>query len=193
MRKRRRSWKKDVRILFVVALIWLIFQVVAPSHLKLTSSKLALSSEEQFIEKLAPQAQKLQTKYEVRPSLMMAQAILESDWGESALAREANNYFGIKGNTEDPIYSTQEYHEAWHEETAHFKSYADLFESMEDYAKLLYHGTTWDEQKYQRVLTAKNYQEAAQAIQAAGYATDPHYADKLIDIIETYELTQYDH
>ncbi len=45
---------------------------------------------------------------------------------------------------------------------------------------------------YEKVITATNYQEAAQALQDAGYATDPGYAQKIIQVIETYQLNQYD-
>ena len=53
-------------------------------------------------------------------------------------------------------------------------------------------GTAYNEQNYQAVIDATNYQEAARALQKAGYATDPDYAAKLINVIKTYQLDRYD-
>ena len=58
--------------------------------------------------------------------------------------------------------------------------------------KLLAQGTTWNPQQYQHVVAATNYKTAAAALQQDGYATDPTYAQKLINVIETYKLNQYD-
>ena len=57
---------------------------------------------------------------------------------------------------------------------------------------LFVNGVNWDPKKYEKVLLANNYKEAAKALQEAGYATDPQYADKIITMIEEYNLMQYD-
>jgi flagellum-specific peptidoglycan hydrolase FlgJ len=63
---------------------------------------------------------------------------------------------------------------------------------MNDHTQLFVQGVDWNPALYERVLTAANYQEAAQALQDAGYATDPTYAQKIIHVIETYQLDKYD-
>ena len=66
-------------------------------------------------------------------------------------------------------------------------------ESLDDHTMLFVNGTNWDPKLYAGVLTATDYRQAAQALQSAGYATDPDYASKIISVIETYNLEQYDH
>ena len=53
-------------------------------------------------------------------------------------------------------------------------------------------GTDMNRQNYDRVVKAANYEEAAKALQQSGYATDPDYAKKLISVIQTYKLYNYD-
>ena len=63
---------------------------------------------------------------------------------------------------------------------------------MEDHALLLVNGTIYDPEIYHGVLYASNYKEAAAALQDAGYATDPNYAAKLVNLIEEYGLYEFD-
>lgn len=152
-------------------------------------------SREQFIARIAPEAQTLQTQYGVLASISIAQAALESNWGQSQLAAKYNNFFGVKavGNTPSVTLETQEYVDGqWVTIHAAFRHYATWQESMVDHAQLLAHGTTDNPQRYQAVITAQNYQNAAHALVSGGYATDPSYATKIIEMIETYELNQYD-
>nr|WP_240049693.1 glycoside hydrolase family 73 protein [Loigolactobacillus coryniformis] len=148
-----------------------------------------------FITKLAPVAQRLQLTYHVLPSVTIAQAILESNWGTSQLATRYHNLFGVKGT--DPntsqILTTKEYQNGkWIEIHARFQVYSSDTAALEAHAKLLAQGTTWNPQQYQHVVAATNYKTAATALQQDGYATDPTYAQKLINVIETYKLNQYD-
>lgn len=62
---------------------------------------------------------------------------------------------------------------------------------MDDHTQLFVQGVDWNPALYEKVITATNYQEAAQALQDAGYATDP-VMRKIIQVIETYQLNQYD-
>lgn len=147
----------------------------------------------EFIIYLAPAAQKNQQAYHVLSSISLAQAILESDWGRSDLAKESNNLYGIKGGNEDPNYLTQEFNgERFITVDEPFRTYSTFEESMEDHALLLINGTTYNPQIYHEVLYASNYKEAAYALQNAGYATDPNYAGKLIGLIEEYRLHEFD-
>ncbi|WP_230912369.1 glycoside hydrolase family 73 protein [Agrilactobacillus fermenti] len=148
-----------------------------------------------FIDQIAPYAKQLQTQYHILPSITVAQAILESDWGNSQLASQYKNLFGVK--SDDPnnsqLLDTQEYVDgSWHTVKGHFRVYDSYDASLLDHAKLLAEGTSWNAQQYTHVLNATNYVDAAKALQQDGYATDPDYATKIIQIIEKYHLTKYD-
>lgn len=150
---------------------------------------------QKFIKRLVPDAQTAQRRYGVRSSITLAQAALESDWGESTLASEYHNLFGVKGT--DPsntkLLDTQEYYEdGWTTIKARFRVYQSDSESIHDHALLFVQGTTWNPKQYDGVLSARNYQDAARALQTSGYATDPNYTDKIIKIIQKYHLDDYD-
>ncbi|WP_283679077.1 glycoside hydrolase family 73 protein [Lentilactobacillus sp. Marseille-Q4993] len=156
----------------------------------------AALQQKKFIRKIAPTAQRLQGQYNVLPSITIAQAILESQWGESKLASEYNNLFGVKAQNgkHDSVYmNTQEFVDGKYITVkARFQVYGSYAESLSDHAKLLAQGTKWNSQQYIDVLQADNYLEAAKALQKDGYATDPAYTEKLISIIKKYKLYQYD-
>ena len=130
----------------------------------------------------------------ILPSVIVAQAILESARGTSELARKANNLFGIKGNYNGQSYTvkTKEYlNGKWTTVNAAFKKYPSYRESIIDHGNF-FTSTPWRTQNYQRVLNAKDYKTQAKALQACGYATDPQYANKLINLIETNNLSSLD-
>lgn len=152
-------------------------------------------SHQQFIERLVPHAQELQDGYGVLPSIILGQAILESNWGKSTLASKYNNLFGIKayGDQKKVSLETKEFvNEEWITIQGDFKVYDSWEQSMDDHTQLFVQGVDWNPALYEKVITATNYQEAAQSLQDAGYATDPGYAQKIIQVIETYQLNQYD-
>ena len=150
---------------------------------------------QQFIQNLVPSSQKAYQLYQVLPSISLAQAILESDWGESGLSQNYYNLYGVKAGVAEPSVQleTSEYIDGkWITIMAPFRVYNSWAESVEAHAKLLTYGVDWNPKLYEPVLKAKNYKEAAHALQKAGYATDPTYAQKIIQVIETYHLAQYD-
>ncbi|MBO0445887.1 hypothetical protein IGJ55_002343 [Enterococcus sp. AZ170] len=142
-----------------------------------------------FIDEIASEAKLLQKQTHLFASITIAQAILESDWGRSELAVEAKNLFGIKGafNEESSIMPTDEFIDGERITIDDsFKKYETIQESMVDHMEFLKGGT------YDAIKTSKNYQEAAVALQNGGYATDPDYAEKLIQLIEEFKLYKYD-
>lgn len=214
IQKQKRRLKKNIeklinRLLFIfkaMLLVLFLFLLVFFSIAKSTwgsndsnvgepSTALSLegSRENQFIERMEPYAKEAQTLYGVRPSVLIAQAALESSWGDSSLSQEANNYFGIKASTNGEEYSTKEFtNDTWIEIDASFRQYKTIEDSVMDYAKLLSYGTDWNAELYHGAIRAPTYEEAAIEIQQAGYATDPSYADKVIQIIEQYHLYELD-
>lgn len=149
-----------------------------------------------FIKKMVPTAQAMSKKYGVLASIDIAQAILESEWGQSTLASKYNNYFGIKaqGDQKSVTLSTQEYNDAgqWVTEKAAFAVYDNWATGMEAHAQFLKDGTDLKPNVFADVIAATNYKEAAAALVADGYATDPTYEAKIIEVIETWDLAQYD-
>lgn len=148
-----------------------------------------------FIKQIAPESQKMMQEHNVLASITMAQAILESDWGSSTLAAKYYNLFGVKSSsrTNSQVLSTKEYENgSWIVIHGRFQVYTSWDASIDAHAMLMVNGTTDDQAKYAGVIKATNYQEAAQALQQAGYATDPDYANKLIQVIQTYHLDKYD-
>ena len=128
------------------------------------------------------------------PSVIVAQSILESARGTSELARKANNLFGIKGNYNGQSYTvkTKEYlNGKWTTVNAAFKKYPSYRESIIDHSNF-FTSTPWRTQNYKRVLNAKDYKTQARALQSCGYATDPQYTNKLINLIETNNLSSLD-
>ncbi|MBK4805577.1 N-acetylmuramoyl-L-alanine amidase [Enterococcus faecium] len=201
----KKKWKKqkrkNIRWPAVVAGVTVILLAFVFSLKNLSSpftdnqQENEAQSHQQFIERLVPHAQELQDGYGVLPSIILGQAILESNWGKSTLASKYNNLFGIKayGDQKKVSLETKEFvNEEWITIQGDFKVYDSWEQSMDDHTQLFVQGVDWNPALYEKVITATNYQEAAQALQDAGYATDPGYAQKIIQVIETYHLNQYD-
>lgn len=143
-----------------------------------------------FIEDLAPLAQQGQKETGVLASLTLAQAILESGWGESGLTKAANNLFGMKGsyNGATILYPTREEvngQSVWTK--ANFKVYKTRLESVQDHAGLFVRNS-----RYHNLLGVTDYRKACELVQQDGYATASNYATVLIGIIEDYGLAKYD-
>ena len=133
----------------------------------------------------------------ILPSITAAQAILESGWGSSQLAKAPNNnLFGIK-DSEDwhgaiVTVPTQEYLNGdYITVNAAFRKYASWNDSVVDHAKF-FTSTEWRKDNYRKVVNETDYRIAAQELKNAGYATDPNYPGKLIRLIEAYKLYEWD-
>lgn len=118
-------------------------------------------------------------------SIIMAQALLESGAGTSYLAREANNHFGIKCNSQWRGESIKKDDDRKNE---CFRKYDQVEDSYSDHSAFL------KRERYASLyeLPITDYKSWAHGLKAAGYATDPAYGDKLIRIIETYHLYELD-
>lgn len=143
-----------------------------------------------FIKKVGSFARTDMQKSKILASLTIAQAILESGWGESELSKNANNLFGIKGNFLGNTYliETKEYlNNEWLTIEDNFKNYPSVGLSLQDHSNFLLKNP-----RYSEVIGETDYKEACRKIQEAGYATAPNYADSLIRVIESYNLTFFD-
>ena len=153
---------------------------------------------DQFLKKIADDAQEIGQKEGIYASVMMAQAILESGSGNSLLSSEPNhNLFGIKGsyNGSSVTFNTLEQDSSGqsYQIRAQFRKYPSYKESLEDYADLIKNGLTGnpDFDKPTWKSETKDYKEATKYLEGR-YATDRQYSQKLNAIIEAYDLTKYD-
>lgn len=124
-------------------------------------------------------------KYHIPASITLAQGVFESGAGRSDLVRQGNNHFGIKcHNWTGPT----QYHDD-DERGECFRVYADAKESYEDHSLFL-----TKQPRYARLFSLEqtDYKGWARGLKACGYATNPNYANKLIQLIELYKLHEYD-
>ncbi len=138
-----------------------------------------------YIELYAPIAQEEMKLYKIPASITLAQGILESGAGEGTLTLEANNHFGIKchGWKGGSVYHDDDRRQEC------FRKYNDPKYSFRDHSLFL-----TERKRYAALfdLDVDDYVGWAKGLKAAGYATDRKYPDKLIGLIERYELYKYD-
>lgn len=145
-----------------------------------------------FIAAIGPSAQSSAKTTGIPASFTVAQAALESGWGESRLAREGRNVFGIKA---DPAWTgptvdmpTREYvNGAWVQQVARWRAYSNWQGSIDDHAAFFRRNS-----RYARCFECSTGEGWAQAVAQAGYATDPQYAGKLVQIMREHHLEQLD-
>ena len=145
-----------------------------------------ISNCKRYIRQFAPLALEEMQQYGIPASITLAQGLLESNAGDSRLSRESNNHFGIKcrrkcrgctcrNYTDDDIYDM-------------FRVFESPGESFREHSILL------SSSRYKHLLKLRktDYRKWAHGLKKAGYATDKRYAEKLIRIIEFFDLGQYD-
>lgn len=140
-----------------------------------------------YIERFHDIAEGEMQKYGIPASISLAQGLVESRAGDSKLARRNNNHFGIKcfsrrckkGHCSN---FTDDTHKDF------FRVFASPWESWRAHSQMLASGRYTKLKRYGR-----DYRQWAYGLKAAGYATDRTYAEKLIGIIERYELYRFDH
>jgi LysM repeat protein len=122
----------------------------------------------------------------VPASITLAQGILESDNGNSSLAKKANNHFGIK------CHSNWKGPNVYHDDDSKgecFRKYKTVYESYQDHSDFLMSGARYSS-LFQLKMT--DYKGWARGLKKAGYATSPTYSEMLIKLIEEHNLQQYD-
>lgn len=139
-----------------------------------------------YIEKYSSMAVDEMNKFGIPASITLAQAILESGNGESRLATDGNNHFGIKC------------HKNWKGKTIIanddkkgecFRKYRKISESYRDHSLFLTENRRYS---FLFELEKTNYKAWAKGLKRAGYATNPKYPDLLVDLIEKYDLSRFD-
>lgn len=150
----------------------------------------------EFFADIAPTIQEVAEAYGVRPSLVIAQAALESDYGQNLLAVKYHNLFAVfaqLGNKPVTLKYKRYFVNEWQTEIGQFAVYKSWDDAIYDYFDLLKSGKICNsEGAYDVMVSNKGYKKPAQALQDMGFSSDPNYASKLIAIIEENDLTTYD-
>ena len=129
--------------------------------------------------------------YELYNSVIIAQSVLETGWGQSKIMMKANALFGIKAGRgwKGKVYSsyTNEVYDGVNEtEYATFRAYDNIEDSIDDYYKLI-------KNNYKNALNCDSQRECIEAIKKGGYATDPDYVSKIMSIINANDfIKKYD-
>ena len=165
---------------------YLFFLVFILSFLSVGAQTRWNAQYQEYVDQWSSVAVEQMNRYRIPASITLAQGLLESGAGRSELAREGNNHFGIKchnGWTGPTVYKDDD------QRNDCFRSYKTARESYEDHSRFLVNG-----RRYQSLFSLKmtDYKGWARGLKAAGYATNPKYADRLIEIIEVYKLYEYD-
>ena len=150
-------------------------------------------TQENFVSLLRPHAEKAAAELQINPDVLIAQVALETGWGKHVIhdkqGENSFNLFNIKATGQwqgDKVnVSTLEYRDGIAaNEKADFRKYTDYSESFSDYVRLMKNNP-----RYQQVLDAGTNSSAyADALQSAGYATDPHYAKKIKQLLNSDAL-----
>ena len=140
----------------------------------------------EYIEKYKNDAIKDMQKMGVPASITIAQGLYESESGNSNLAREANNHFGIKCHDD---WTGDTFHKDDDEKNECFRKYNTVLESFDDHSAFLRNRGRY---AFLFDLDITDYKAWSNGLKKAGYATNPDYARKLIKLIEDFNLSELD-
>lgn len=174
---------KSARLAVILMMLWAVSSCSMQKSALSTQGKDAYLA---YIAKYSGMAVEQMKKYGIPASITLAQGLLESDAGRSILATKCNNHFGIK------CHSDWTGRKMYHDDDARqecFRCYRNADDSFRDHSLFLVNGA-----RYQSLfkLGPTDYKGWAKGLKAAGYATSPTYATKLIELIERYGLDRYD-
>jgi len=169
---------------FISIILFILYSTLYILHLNAQPADYKLTPEE-YIEKYKNDAIKEMLMHDVPASITLAQGILESGYGNSPLAIYANNHFGIKCHGWEGmtfILDDDERDEC-------FRKYSTVLESYSDHSEFLR-----TRSRYASLFELKrtDYRGWAKGLKQAGYATNPRYPKLLTDIIERYNLHEFD-
>ena len=143
--------------------------------------------QETYVNRFVDVAQKEMRKYGIPASITLAQGLIETNAGDSRLAKQNNNHFGMKCFSK----KCGKGHCANFTDDSHkdfFRKYKSSWESYRAHSQLLM-GKRY---RHLKKLGSENYKDWARGLKKAGYATDKRYAEKLINIIDELKLYQFD-
>ena len=164
----------------------------SPAFVRPVSAYAITQYQQTFINNLGNSAKKTYSKYKILPSMTIAQAILESSWGNSTLSKKYYNFFGMKAganyNGETvTLKTTEEINGHYVTVNGVFRVYHSFDQGIEGYYQFI---TGYS--RYSNLIGETDYKAACRKIREDGWATDSSYTTKLINIIESYDLTRFD-
>ena len=187
---------KSFVVIVLLLLLVILLPILASGGLADANKKMPSPySHKEFVKEIAPTAQKLSKIYGVRSSIIIGQVALDSHFGSTLLASKYHNLFSIEaspGQGAVRLKSHEYKNGRWQEVTNRYLVYESWKESLYDYMAILHGNKIWDKALYTTMMTSSGYKTVARALQAAGFNSDPNYADKLIAVIEENNLTDYD-
>ena len=162
-------------------------------------------TEAEFVERLGSLYAKEEIDTGILGCVLFAQAILESGYGQTDLAQKANNLHGMKCSLSGNVWAGTTWNgdrytkmspecdaagNTWMQESD-FRCYESIEASIADHSAYLLNAPNGNRQRYAGLSGEKDYRKAAQIIKDGGYATDPKYVEKLVNIIERWNLTRF--
>jgi LysM repeat protein len=177
----------NVKKIILFSLVCIFFGgaviVHAQPHLRSDTGRI---TPEMYIEMFKDAAISDMMKTGVPSSITLAQGMYESDYGNSPLAKSANNHFGIKCHKE---WSGDTYHKDDDAPNECFRKYENVTQSYDDHSDFLR-----SRERYHSLfeLEITDYKGWSHGLKKAGYATNPSYASKIIGLIEKYNLSEFD-
>ncbi|UQS84540.1 glucosaminidase domain-containing protein [Apilactobacillus apisilvae] len=214
-----KKFKWMIGIIIILVIGFLGFKLAKSVHINMEQNQQLQNNQNQIAEtqkkeaeakhKFAvsiaePSIKVYKKNHQVLPSIVVAQAIQESNWGTSALYKKANNIFGIKGHYKGQSirYYTDEYvsndtqtpkgakivREGDQKKVsvpATFRKYPSILEAIENHDRVI-------ALNFIKKKNVSSYVEQAKMLQENGYATDPNYSKSLINLIRQYNLEKYD-
>lgn len=150
------------------------------------------ATQKKFVQDIGNASVSYYSKYKILPSLTIAQACLESNYGASGLSKDCYNYFGMKWSSTASCgykeYLTKEQRKdgTIYTITAKFRKYKNMSDGIKGYYEFLQF------KRYQNLKGVTDYEQACKLIREDGWATDLSYTTKLIKLIEDNELWKYD-
>jgi LysM repeat protein len=175
-----------IRILIFLQLILITFLFSCKASKHLTSTSTVSFTEESYINNYKDIAVSEMKRTGIPASITLAQGMIESDYGRSTLAREANNHFGIKCHNDWP--GAKVYHDDDSRNEC-FRKYSKADDSFYDHSEFLKTGSRYS---FLFGYSSTDYKAWAHGLKKAGYATNPDYANMLIRTIEAKNLHYYD-
>lgn len=174
------------RLFYIISVAVFLLTSCASNKPSVSVNSQAGDYGKRYVQTYYPMAVEQMEKHGIPASITLAQALLEGGAGRSDLVQEANNHFGVKA---DKRWQGKTYSKWDNGKWCKFRVYKSTQESYEDHSKFLLSSSRYD---FLFGLRKNDYKGWARGLKKAGYAEDPQYPTKLINLIEKYGLYKYD-
>lgn len=174
------------RIFYIVSVVAFLLTSCISNRQTVSNGSQTGDYAKTYVQAYHPMAVEQMEKHGIPASVTLAQALLEGGAGRSDLVQEANNHFGVKA---DKRWQGKTYSKWDNGKWCKFRVYKNTRESYEDHSKFLLSNSRYD---FLFKLRKDDYKGWARGLKKAGYAEDPQYPTKLINLIEKYGLYKYD-